>query len=229
MDASDAIIGFGPVLAMTVTDALDEDAMLRRTADIRLLSERFGFIKAVRIRDDARSPGAFALAACVVSENWDGTVLLESEVPESLHAALIPLSERKTVILNVNLNNFDSHSIIAYMTGSAVALQAEKPEDLMDLASKAGEMGLEYVLDPMAMNTKDSLESNIDLRRLSETVPEAGRPIMTRSWSGEYALTMSAVSVLSGGSLMVVDDLDADSLETLGRVIETSGAGLNED
>ena len=83
-------------------------------------------------------------------------------------------------------------------------------------------MGLEdLVLDPVMRNMKQCLEVCTDLRRLQEKVPVARHPIAVRTWSGEYAMTMALVSFLVGEAIVIADDLDTDSCETIGALIRS--------
>ena len=69
---------------------------------------------------------------------------------------------------------------------------------------------------------KGCLETNTDLCRLaSRGFEQACRPILTRTWSGEYALSVASVSVMRGGALMVLDDLDRGSCEVLETLISS--------
>ena len=68
---------------------------------------------------------------------------------------------------------------------------------------------------------KGCLESTVRIARMmgSGDIPEA--PIACRGWSGEYALSMASVSVLSGGTLAVLDDLDIQSCRVLEMLMDS--------
>ena len=92
----------------------------------------------------------------------------------------------------------------------------------MDLAEKAEGMGLEeLVLDPVMRNMKQCLELCTDLKRLSEKIPQARHSVAVRTWSGEYAMTMALVSFLVDDAIVIADDLDADSCETIGALLKS--------
>ncbi len=75
----------------------------------------------------------------------------------------------------------------------------------------------------MMRNMKQCLESCTDLKRLSKKLPEADHPVAVRTWSGEYAMTMAMVSLLVGDTIVIADDLDADSCETIGELVKSIG------
>ena len=43
---------------------------------------------------------------------------------------------------------------------------------------------------------------------------------MTRTWSGEYALSIASVSVMRHGALIVLDDLDRDGCDLLEALMD---------
>ena len=59
------------------------------------------------------------------------------------------------------------------------------------------------------------------LRRMMDSGSAPRLPIGICSWSGEYALSMASVSVLYGGTIAVLDDLDEDACTVLDELIRS--------
>ena len=197
--------------ALSVSDILPERVPERVTA-ITLLSYGCQNLCAVCIRHDSRSVENFVKAVTDTCSMWDGAIILETSDPTALMSALATIPDRHPIVLEADAGNMEMMSTAARMFSCPLVVSSDDIGALMDLVDMASDEGIEEVyLDPKVRNMKGCLESNTDIHRLAERLPQANHPILTKAWSGEYALSIAAVSAMRYGSLMVLDDLDMQS------------------
>lgn len=197
--------------ALSVSDILPERVPERVTA-ITLLSYGCQNLCAVCIRHDSRSVENFVKAVTDTCSMWDGAIILETSDPTALMSALATIPDRHPIVLGADASNMEMMSTAARMFSCPLVVSSDDIGALMDLVDMASDEGIEEVyLDPKVRNMKGCLESNTDIHRLAERLPQANHPILTKAWSGEYALSIAAVSAMRYGSLMVLDDLDMQS------------------
>ena len=197
--------------ALSVSDILPERVPERVTA-ITLLSYGCQNLCAVCIRHDSRSVENFVKAVTDTCSMWDGAIILETSDPTALMSALATIPDRHPIVLGADTGNMEMMSTAARMFSCPLVVSSDDIGALMDLVDMASDEGIEEVyLDPKVRNMKGCLESNTDIHRLAERLPQANHPILTKAWSGEYALSIAAVSAMRYGSLMVLDDLDTQS------------------
>jgi len=197
--------------ALSVSDILPERVPERVTA-ITLLSYGCQNLCAVCIRHDSRSVENFVKAVTDTCSMWDGAIVLETSDPTALMSALATIPDRHPIVLGADADNMEMMSTAARMFSCPLVVSSDDIGALMDLVDMASGEGIEEVyLDPKVRNMKGCLESNTDIHRLAERLPQADHPILTKAWSGEYALSIAAVSAMRYGSLMVLDDLDMQS------------------
>ncbi len=197
--------------ALSVSDILPERVPERVTA-ITLLSYGCQNLCAVCIRHDSRSVENFVKAVTDTCIMWDGAIILETSDPTALMSALATIPDRHPIVLGADAGNMEMMFTAARMFSCPLVVSSDDIGALMDLVDMASDEGIEEVyLDPKVRNMKGCLESNTDIHRLAERLPQANHPILTKAWSGEYALSIAAVSAMRYGSLMVLDDLDMQS------------------
>jgi len=203
------------MIALTVSDMMEADDICLRISDI-VDKSRTGAPDAIAVRNDSFSEEPFCSVVQLVSRIWTGDMVLESNHPDNISKALVHIMDRKPVLIGADANNLDGFAMTAKLFNCPLCVSSEGLEELFELVRRARESGVEsIVLDPMMRNMKQCLETCTDIKRLSEIIPEAGYPIAVRTWSGEYAMTMATVSLLIDDAVVVADDLDADSCETL--------------
>ena len=197
--------------ALSVSDILPERVPERVTA-ITLLSYGCQNLCAVCIRHDSRSVENFVKAVTDTCSMWDGAIILETSDPTALMSALATIPDRHPIVLGADADNMEMMSTAARMFSCPLVVSSDDIGALMDLVDMASDEGIEEAyLDPKVRNMKGCLESNTDIHRLAERLPQADHPLLTKAWSGEYALSIAAVSAMRYGSLMVLDDLDMQS------------------
>ena len=208
-----------PAFALTVSDAMLPDQTEERMEILAMLSEAAGRLRFVRVRDDAMDPGMFVGTAVSAASLGLG-MILESDIPSNLLAAAEALPGRRPLLMSPNGDQREIVGIAASL-GCPVTISCPVSEELPGLLFLASGLGCEdIVVDPCAVSMKGCLESTVRIARMmgSGDIPEM--PIACRGWSGEYALSMASVSVLSGGTLAVLDDLDIQSCRVLEMLMD---------
>lgn len=210
------------MMALTISDMTDANTACKRIAELTKRKRSSGVPDAICVRNDSFATEPFSSLVQLVGELWDGAIMIESDYPANISKALVHIMDRRPIIIGANQANLEQFALISKTFGCPLCLSSENLEGLMDLAEKAEGMGLEeLVLDPVMRNMKQCLELCTDLKRLSEKIPQARHPVAVRTWSGEYAMTMALVSFLVDDAIVIADDLDADSCETIGALLKS--------
>ena len=196
-----------PSFALSVSDALPPGMLADRVSAVADLASGLKNMRHVCVRDDAMDPGLLSLAA-VMAEGSGLGVVLESDSPERLAMAAAAL-DSPPLLLSPGADQGELIAAAA-SAGAGVVVSSPDPRELPALAALAEDAGCpEVVIHPVASSMKACLESTVLATRLS------GLPVACRAWSGEYALALSSVSFLRGGSLAVLDDLDPQACAVL--------------
>ncbi len=210
------------MISVTVSDLMDSYTACMRIADIANRRKTSGVPDSICIRNDSFAEGPLIAMTELVNGLWDGGIVIESEDAANISKAALRIMGRKPIIVGANARNLEQFIMTAKLLDCVLCISSENEEELFDLVRVAETSGIkDIVLDPMMRNMKQCLEVCTDLQRLSESVPEARHTVAVRSWSGEYAMTMATVSLLIGDAVVITDDLDMDSCETLGALISS--------
>jgi CO dehydrogenase/acetyl-CoA synthase gamma subunit (corrinoid Fe-S protein) len=207
------------MIALTVSDTMDADMAVLRISDLLKRRKEYNVPDAICVRNDSFSEDPFISMTELVGTLWDGNIILESSEPSIISKAIVSIIDRRPVILGAETNNVEQFAMIASLFDCPLCVSSESLEELMDLSVRASSLGVrDVLLDPMMRNMKQCLEVGHDLSRLSKKMSAADHPIVVRTWSGEYAMTMAAVSLFVSDAVVVTDDLDEDICETLGML-----------
>ena len=207
-----------PAFALTVSNALTPDMVADRLRSISERAETCPHLRFVCVRDDAMDGGFLTSAASMASECGLG-LIVRSDIPENIGAAVSSLDGRRPLVTVPDRTPTDLVDIAGRMD-LPIAVCDMDPENIMALCEMAEAGGCrDIVLGPPTVSMKQCLESTVRVGRLSK----GARPMMASAWSGEYALTIASVSVLRGGRLVVLDDLDAESCGVLDSLMERHG------
>ena len=207
--------------ALTVSDSIPMEALSDRIAYIGNLSHRFSHLRFICVRNDSGDRELFAAAVASASGTGLGLVL-ESRDPLCLYDSVTSMPDRKPLLCVNDQGRLREVAMLSSLTGCPMTVPGDGTENLMENVETAeicGATGL--VLCPGYTSMKGCLETNTDLHRLSSehSFPQAMHPVMTRTWSGEYALSVASVSVMSHGALIVLDDLDPDGCGILDSLL----------
>lgn len=115
----------------------------------------------------ANGDGArFAAAAKIIKEKSDLSMVLLSEDPAVMKAALDVVGDTNPLIYSATESNLEDMGNLALEAGVPLAVKAENIEGLLPLIEKLTEMGIkDLVLDSGARTVKQSFEDSIAIRR----------------------------------------------------------------
>lgn len=115
----------------------------------------------------ANGDGArFAAAARIIKEKSDLSMVLLSEDPAVMKAALDVVGDTNPLIYSATESNLEDMGNLALEAGVPLAVKAENIEGLLPLIDKLTEMGIkDLVLDSGARTVKQSFEDSITIRR----------------------------------------------------------------
>lgn len=208
--------------ALSISDILYGDMLTDRLSRIMELAEGHERLRFVCVRNDSMDPSLFSAATTAASCTGLG-LILESADPVNLREALASVPGHTPLLCITDGDRVGETAVLSAVTSCPMSVPGMDTESLMDNVETAEGCGAsELVLCPGYANMKGCLEINTDLIRLEteHSLPQASHPVMTRTWSGEYALSIASVSVMRHGALIVLDDLDRDGCDLLEALMD---------
>ena len=159
-------------LLIYVSDTLSDDELSAKLQEIKGLEfERVGLqytMDGVAVVNDSKDAVRFAKVAATVAESTDKSLVLLSDNPEAVKAALAPLVSRKPLIGSATADNYEAMVNLAKENSVPVIIKAEGLDALNDLVEKAQALGYkEFVLDPGSRIPVETLANLTNLRRLA--------------------------------------------------------------
>lgn len=160
------------LLAISVSDNLAEEALKKRVQSINALQfERVGLkvgVKAIAVINDSGSPDTFAAVASAVKDSSSLALILCSESPQAIAAALAKTADAKPLIASATAQNLEEMAKIAKENNCPLTANAESVEALADLTEKITALGAEdIVLSLSGLDLSDQLRSLTQMRVLS--------------------------------------------------------------
>ncbi len=160
------------VLAVTVSDKLTGDDLSKRIESVNSLQfERVGTkigAQAVAVINDSGSPDSFAQAAAAVKDASDLALILVTQSPEAMTAALAKTKESIPLLASATPETAEAMAQIAKENGCPLAAQAESIEALSELTEKIEAQGVEdIVLNFEAPSLRDQLYNLSRMRALA--------------------------------------------------------------
>jgi acetyl-CoA decarbonylase/synthase complex subunit gamma len=159
-----------PGVALTLEDDLDEAAFKARLDKINNLKfTRVGTqieIDLVAVVNKSGKADAFASAAQAVAGHSPLNIILMSESPEAMKAAVAVCGAKKPLIAGATAANLDAMTAIAKAAGCAIAVRANTLDELADLTQKIKAAGVEdIVLDVSNPDPKRVVQDLTKVRR----------------------------------------------------------------
>jgi len=173
-------------IAVTVSDKLSEDEIKKRADKIvHLIFERVGTriaVDMVSIMNDSGDPAKFAAATKIVAEKAPMALILGSDNPEALKAALAVCADRRPLLCGATAENHAAVAALAKEKNCPVVARAKGLEALADLTQKIAAAGVkEIVLESGSDGVRQTLEDLTKVRRyaLKKTFRPLGYPQLT--------------------------------------------------
>ncbi len=209
------------VLAVTVSDKLTGEDLKKRIESVNKLTfERVGTkigVKAVVVINDSGSADSFAQAAEVVKDASSLALILISDSPQAIAAAVGKTGDRLPLIGSAGPDNVEAMAKIAKENKCSLVAKAESIEALSELTEKIKAEGVEdIVLSLDAAGLRDQLYNLSRMRTLSlkKVFRPLGYPTMSFVTDGDgdrqAALAIALVCKYSG--IVVVDTVEPYAL-----------------
>lgn len=159
-------------IAVTISDALDEDAIAERAEAIgKLVFERVGTqvrVNLVAIDNQSNDPCRFAAAAKLAVEKSGLPCVLMASKAGNLKAAAEAVSGTRPLLYMADPLQAEDAARVAKDASCPLGIRADGLESLAELTPKITALGVEeIVLDPGTRGLKATLETLTTIRRLS--------------------------------------------------------------
>lgn len=211
-------------IAVAVSDKLSEAEIAARADKVvHLIFERVGTkiaVDMVCVNNDSGDPAKFAAAAKIVAQKCPMAMILNSENPESLKAAVAVCADKRPLLYGANPNNYQAVAALAKEKNLPVGAKADGLEALAGLTQKIAAAGVkEIVIDSGARNVRQQLEDLTKVRRyaLKKTFRPLGYPQIAFVADADPMLTvlMAAIYVAKYSGIVVVDAIEPSQLMPL--------------
>jgi len=160
------------VLAVTVSDKLTGEELKNRIEAVNSLKfERVGTkiaVGAVAVVNDSGSSEAFASAAAAVKDSSSPAMILVSDVPEAIAAALAKTADAVPLIASATAETAEAMAKIAKENNCPLVAKADTVDALAELTEKIKAQGVEdIVLCLEGLSLRDRLYSLSRMRALA--------------------------------------------------------------
>jgi acetyl-CoA decarbonylase/synthase complex subunit gamma len=201
-------------LAVTVSDKLSGEDLTKRIESVNALQfERIGIkigVKAIAVVNDSGSTETFAQAAETVKNSSDLALILVSQLPEAMSAAVAKTKESVPLLASATTDTVSEMAKIAKENGCPIAAQAETLDALAELTEKIKAEGVEdIILNLQVSDSKDQLLNLTKMRALAlkKAFRPLGYPTMSFAANGDAdTQAASAISLICKYAGIVVFD-----------------------
>jgi acetyl-CoA decarbonylase/synthase complex subunit gamma len=211
------------LLAATVTsDLADSDLDTKLKSWNAFQYERVGLNlrpELVALKDVNGDKGAFANAAKKIAETSEFNLVLMTEDPGVMKAAVDVCAFKRPLMYAATDNNVDDLGAQAKEKDLPLAVRADSVEGLVPLTEKLTEMGVkDIVLDPGSREIKQAHADQVAIRRaaLKDLNRSVGYPTIT--FPSEMASNLDMETLIAGtfiakyGGIVVLSDFAGESL-----------------
>jgi acetyl-CoA decarbonylase/synthase complex subunit gamma len=182
-----------PGLALRIKDTEDVGTITQKAKQVDDYSvERVGidmYFNAVAVENTSGDPGAFAQAVETIRAKTSLPLVLISDNPEAIEAALKADADHRPVIYAATAENWQQMADLAKGAKAVLAVRSKDGlDELADLTTKLGDAGVEdLILDPGSRDLVTSLAQLTQIRRLAlkKNFRPLGYPLIT--FPGEVA------------------------------------------
>ncbi len=167
-------------IAILMEDNFEEEKLNQELNAIACLKftrvgEEIG-VNLVALKHTSKGPEDYAKLAGLVSEKTGLALILVSDDPSVVEAALKTVGNKKPLIYAAKRDNFEKFASLAKNYNCPLAVYAESLEELADLTQKIKNLGVnDLVLDPGTRKVGKTLTELTRLRRLA--VEKVFRPL----------------------------------------------------
>ena len=208
--------------ALVGSDISDADLAAKLTTWNAFQFERVGLNlrpELVALKDTNGDATAFAAKAKIIAETSEFNLVLMSDSPEAMKAAIDVAGFKRPLLYAATEANLEAYGEMAKAADLPLAVKADSVEALIPLTEKLTGMGLkDIVIDPGSREIKKALEDQIIIRRaaLKNSNRAIGFPTIT--FPCEMASNLDMETLIAGmfiakyGGIVVLSDFSGDVL-----------------
>ncbi|MDK1032633.1 MAG: acetyl-CoA decarbonylase/synthase complex subunit gamma, partial [Planctomycetia bacterium] len=198
-------------IAVTLSDSLDGDALKQRVEAIgNLQFERIGQhiqVNAIAVINDSGKSAEFALAA-EAAKAAPLALVLVTDSPEAMSAAVEKVADARPLLSGATAESADAMAKLAKEKACPLAVQADSPEALAELAEKVKAAGVEdIVLLLRVANPWDEMQQLTRIRAiaLKKNFRPLGYPVIAFATEGDdFEQSARAASLICKYAAIVV-------------------------
>jgi acetyl-CoA decarbonylase/synthase complex subunit gamma len=201
--------------AVVISDAASGEEIAKKLGRVAALKfERVGQVlrmDMVGVRNDSGDAFKFASAVKGVASSTDLPLVLMSDSPDAMKAAVAAVKERKPLLYAASSSSLDAMAAVAKEAECPLAIRDKDLNMLASLVEKAKAAGVEdMMLDLEPESLQQLLEKNTIVRKnaVKKTFRGLGYPIVTNATGDRKALLRALVSTMKYGGVVLLDDLD---------------------
>jgi acetyl-CoA decarbonylase/synthase complex subunit gamma len=215
---------YNPTLlaALVGSDIADADLETKLKAWNALQYERVGLNlrpELVALKDVNGDPNAFGSAAKKIAETSEFNLVLMTEDPGVMKAAVDACGFKRPLMYAATANNVDQLGALAMEKNLPLAVRADSVEGLLPLTEKLTQMGVkDIVLDPGSREVKRAHKDQVAIRRaaLKDLNRAVGFPTITFPCEMASNLDMetliASTFIAKYGGIVVLSDFAGESL-----------------
>ena len=173
----------------------------------------------VAVKDVSGDAGAFAAVAKKIAEESEFGLVLMSEKPDVIKAALEGCAFKKPLIYAATNDNAEDMGNLAKESGLPLAIKADNMDDLIALSDKLTGMGLkDLVLDSGAREMKALLQDQVVIRRAPLKAANKSLGFPTITFPCEMADNLAVETLIASmliakyAGIVVLSDFESESL-----------------
>jgi acetyl-CoA decarbonylase/synthase complex subunit gamma len=209
------------VLAVTLSDSLSADDLKKRIDEINALQfERVGLhigVGAIAVTNDSGSADSFAAAAAVAKDASDLALILISDSPDAVEAAVGKTADEFPLICGATADNAEAMAKIAKDNKCPLVAKADSIEALADLTDKIKAAGVDDIilnLDGMPLKDQSYALSQLRVLSLKKVFRPLGFPTLAFATEGDAdEQTANATALICKfAGIVVVDTTEAYAL-----------------
>ena len=212
-----------PGFAMLISDTMAEAEVNTRVEKFKSIKyERVGLTlrpELIAVKNESGDSAKFVALVSKVKQDTDAAIILMSDNPDNLAAALKTCADRKPLLYAATKDNADKVAVLAKESSCPVAAKASSLEELAQLTDKLTQAGIkDIVLDSGARTVRKLFEDQIIIR--SAALTKKFRPLgfpsivfpceMTNDPLKEAVIASIFVPKYAG--IMVLSDFQGESL-----------------
>ncbi len=212
-----------PGFAMLISDTMAEAEVNARVEKFKSIKyERVGLTlrpELIAVKNESGDSAKFVALVSKVKQDTDAAIILMSDNPDNLAAALKTCADRKPLLYAATKDNADKVAVLAKESSCPVAAKASSLEELAQLTDKLTQAGLkDIVLDSGARTVRKLFEDQIIIR--SAALTKKFRPLGFPSIVFPCEMTsdplkeavIASIFVPKYAGIMVLSDFQGESL-----------------